>query len=97
MYFNYAFGLMFSGRFDEAEAELRLARELDPLDIGQRAETILTAMLDDEPRHLLARSLRGSLHLIRNRPEEALAEYRIAQAHALAGATPGSGRRTCRR
>lgn len=118
VHFNYAFGLMFSGRFDEAEAELRLAHELDPLDIGQRAthallelyrhdyeraETILIAMLDDEPRHLLARSLRGSLHLIRNRPEEALAEYRIAQqlmpaisigsvgiaqAHALAGRRP---------
>ena len=115
VHFNYAFGLMFSGRFDEAEAELRLAHELDPLDMGQRAthallalyrrdyaraEALLTALLDDEPRHLLARSLRGSIHLLRDQPDEALAEYRIAQslmpdisigavgiaqAHALAG------------
>lgn len=115
VHFNYAFGLMFSGRFDEAEAELRLARELDPLDLGQRAtlallalyrrdypraEASLTALLDDEPRHLLARSLRGALYLFTGRPEMALDEYRIAersmpdisigrvgiaQAHALAG------------
>ena len=112
---NYAFGLMFSGRFDEAGAELRLARELDPLDLGQRATQallriytrddagaarVLDALLDDEPRHLLGRSLRGALHLFGGRPDEALAEYRIAerlapdisigsvgvaQAHALAG------------
>ncbi len=115
VHFNYAFGLMFSGRFDEAEAELRLARELDPLDIGQRAThamleiyrrdypkaaTILAALVDDEPRHLLAHSLLGALHLYANRPELALAEYAtaralaptisigsagIAQAHAMAG------------
>jgi hypothetical protein len=38
---NYAFGLLFSGRFDEAEAELLLSRELDPLDIGQRVTLAL--------------------------------------------------------
>jgi TolB-like protein/Tfp pilus assembly protein PilF len=115
VHFNYAFGLMFSGRFDEAEAELKLSRELDPLDIGQRstqallmiyrgdltrAESVLAALLDDEPRHLLAHSLRGAVHLYRDEPELALAEYRIAhellpeisigrvgiaQAHAMAG------------
>ena len=115
VHFNYAFGLMFSGRFDEAEAELKLARELDPLDIGQRAiqallhiyrrdharaEAMLISVLDDEPRHLLARSLLGALHLFRGRHDDALTEYRIAheiqpalsigsvgiaQAHAMAG------------
>ena len=115
VHFNYAFGLMFAGRFDEAEAELRLAHELDPLDLGQRAtqallhlyrrdyaraEAVLDALLDDEPRHLLARTLRGSLHLLAGRSDEALDAYRIAersmpdlsiglvgiaQAHALAG------------
>ena len=94
VHFNYAFGLMFAGRFDEAEAEMRLAHELDPLDIGQRAtqsllelyrrdyaraEAILDALLDDEPRHLLARSLLGSVRLLQQRPDLALAEYRIAQ------------------
>ena len=115
VHFNYAFGLMFAGRFDEAEAELRLAHELDPLDLGQRAtqallhlyrrdypraEDVLDALLDDEPRHLLARTLRGSLHLLAGRSAEAMDAYRIAersmpdlsigavgvaQAHALAG------------
>ena len=116
-HFNYAFGLMFSGRFDEAESELKLARELDPLDIGQRAtqallniyrrdyalaEAMLTSVLDDEPRHLLARSLLGAVLLFRGQHEDALREYRtaqeiapglsigavgIAQAHAMAGRT----------
>jgi serine/threonine-protein kinase len=115
VHFNYAFGLMFSGRFDEAEAELRLARELDPLDFNQRstqallafyrrdyahAEAMLDAMLDDQPRHLLAHSLRGALHLLRGDSDAALTQYGIAQrlspdisigaagiaqAHALAG------------
>ena len=115
VHFNYAFGLMFSGRFDEAAAELKLSRELDPLDIGQRAiqallhiyrrdyahaQTLLVSVLDDEPRHLLARSLLGALHLFCGRHEDALIEYRIAheiqpglsigsvgiaQAHAMAG------------
>ena len=115
VHFNYAFGLMFSGRFDAAEAELRLARELDPLDIGQRAihalleiyrrdyahaEALLDALLDDQPRHLLARTLRGALHLYLGDPVGASREYGIArslapdlsigsvglaQAHAMAG------------
>jgi len=115
VHFNYAFGLMFSGRFDEAEAELKLARELDPLDFNQRsthallafyrrdyvqAEAMLEAMLDDQPRHLLAHSLRGALHLLRGETDAALTQYGIArtlspdisigaagiaQAHALAG------------
>jgi serine/threonine-protein kinase len=115
VHFNYAFGLMFSGRFDAAAAELRLAHDLDPLDIGQRAihallevyrrdyahaEALLDALLDDQPRHLLAHSLRGALHLFRGDHAAALREYEvtrslapdisigsvgIAQAHALAG------------
>ena len=117
VHFNYAFALIFARRFDEAEAELRLARELDPLDIGlraveallaiyrhdyPRAESLLDALLADEPRHLLARTLLGSLLLFRARPDDALREYRqarelaphisigsvgIAQAHAMAGRT----------
>lgn len=94
VHFNYAFGLMLSGRLDEAEAEMQLARELDPLDVGlramhalvhvyrrdyARAEAMLSSVIDGEPRHLLAHSLLAALHLYRSDAESALAEYRLAK------------------
>ena len=94
---NYAFGLMLTGRFDAAKAELALARELDPLDVGlramralldlyrrdyARAEAQLNAVLDIEPQHLLTHALLGALHLYRAMPDAALAAYRKAQTVA---------------
>ena len=94
VHFNYAFGLMVSGRLDEAEAELQLARELDPLDVGlrvthallhiyrrdyTRALAMLDSVLDGEPRHLLVHSLLAAIHLYRGNASQALSAYQLAQ------------------
>ena len=95
VHFNYAFALIFARRFDEAEAELRLARELDPLDIGLRAvEALLAIYRHDYPQRgvVAGRACspmnRGicshgpcsrSLLLFRARPDDALREYRQAR------------------
>ena len=85
-----AFSLTMARRFDEAELEYRLARELDPLDPSLRtreailhlyrhqwseAECGLRAVLDMTPGAALPLSLLGSVQLCRGEPEAALATY----------------------
>jgi TolB-like protein len=77
---TYAWGLMVNGRFAEADAEYRFARELDPLDLKMRAhhallalysgddaraERELDAILALEPRYLIAQALRATACLWR--------------------------------
>lgn len=87
---SYAWTLMFSGRFAEAEAEFAAARELDPLDPMLRvhqallafyrrdyaaAAERLAAVVCDEPGNLVARVLLASSHLGAGRTDEALAAF----------------------
>jgi tetratricopeptide (TPR) repeat protein len=86
-----AFSMMVVGRFDEAEAELRIARRIEPLELSLRAheallqlyrrdwpatEAHLQALLDLSPESLLGRSLLGALQLYRGDAAAALACYR---------------------
>jgi TolB-like protein/Flp pilus assembly protein TadD len=91
---NYAWTLMFAGRFGEAEQEFVIARELDPLDPMLRVHHALVAFyrrdfdeavealrraLEMEPQNLVARVLSASAHLGRGAHDEALALFaRIA-------------------
>jgi TolB-like protein/Tfp pilus assembly protein PilF len=96
---SYAWGLMVNGRFADADAEYRFARELDPLDMKMRAHHALVALYagDDahairelgalvelEPRHVIARALLATAHLWRGDLETARAGF-----EALARAYPG--------
>lgn len=87
---SYAWTLMFSGRFAEADAEFAAARDLDPLDPMLRAHQCLLAfyrrdfdeaarryadILHDEPTNLVASVLRASALLCGGRPDEALAAF----------------------
>jgi serine/threonine-protein kinase len=75
---SYAWGLMMNGRFAEADSEFRFARELDPLDLkmrthhalvalyagdDERAIAELGAILEVEPRHVVAHVLLATAHL----------------------------------
>jgi len=75
---SYAWGLMMNGRFADADAEFRFARDLDPLDMKMRAHHALmalyagedaravaelTAILDVEPAHVVARVALATAHL----------------------------------
>lgn len=86
-----AFSMMVIGRFDEADAELAVAREKAPLELSLRAhdallclyrrdwplaEAKLEGLLDLQPDSLLGRTLLGALHLYRGDAAEALARYR---------------------
>ena len=91
---NYAWTLMFAGRFGEAEQEFAIAREFDPLDPMLRVHQALVAfyrrdfeeavealrrVLEMEPQNLVARVLSASAHLGRGDYDDALALFeRIA-------------------
>lgn len=93
---SYAWGLVFNGRFDEAIAHARIARELDPLNIGLRANNALIhayardfdtaiaeahAVLDLDAHHLFSHMLLGLTHLWLREPASALPYFeRIATA-----------------
>jgi tetratricopeptide (TPR) repeat protein len=94
LHHQVAFSLMFVRRFDEAAAELRQARTLDPLNNSVRAHEALLALyrrdFDGAERHLralldlqpqaLAISLLGYVHLQRGEAALALDCYRQAEA-----------------
>jgi adenylate cyclase len=96
---SYAWGLMVNARFADADAEYRFARELDPLDMKMRAHHALvalyagddahairelTAMIELEPRHVIARVLLATAHLWRADLDSARAGF-----EALARSYPG--------
>lgn len=94
---SYGWGLMMNGRFAEADAEFRFARELDPLDMkvrthhalcalyageDQRAIAELEAVLEVEPRQLVARVLLATAYLWRGELRQAEALFaELARAH----------------
>jgi TolB-like protein/Tfp pilus assembly protein PilF len=91
---NYAWTLMFAGRFTESEQEFAIARELDPLDPMLRVHQALLAfyrrdydaaadalarVLEMEPGNLVARVIAASARMNGGEPGEALAMFeRIA-------------------
>jgi TolB-like protein/Tfp pilus assembly protein PilF len=96
---SYAWGLMVNGRFADADAEYRFARELDPLDMKMRAHHALVALYagDDahairdlgalielEPSHVIARVLLATAYLWRCDLETARLHF-----EELARAYPG--------
>jgi TolB-like protein/Flp pilus assembly protein TadD len=89
----YAFALMMSRRFDEADLHYRTARDLDPLDHTLRcqhalisvytgryedAEAELHAVIDVDGSNVLARTLLGATYLYSGRFQQALEEYEWA-------------------
>jgi serine/threonine-protein kinase len=94
---SYGWGLMMNGRFAEADSEYRFARELDPLDLKMRthhalvslyagddlrAIAELAAILEIEPRYVIAQVLLATAYLWRGdttRAERLFAE--LAQAY----------------
>ncbi len=93
----YALSLMMRGEFDRAEAELALARELEPLHLGLRAhlallhlyrrqwdaaEDVLAALLDMSADNVLGMSLLAYVALCRGDAGVALVLYRqVSQKH----------------
>jgi tetratricopeptide (TPR) repeat protein len=88
---GYGFHLMLVGRYDEAQAQLRTVRDLDPhflngrihmamLRIAQQrfddADKELDAILDLAPADLSARAMQAAVRLYRRQPREALDRYR---------------------
>ena len=94
---GYGTHLGLAGQPDRAEAELKLARDLDPqylntrwqmamLRVGQRrfadARKEIDTLLDLSPNHLAALHMIGALALFTGRPHDALAQYRHLDAIA---------------
>ncbi|MBL8360578.1 MAG: hypothetical protein JNN18_08800 [Rubrivivax sp.] len=93
----HAFALMLRRAYAEAEAELVVARRLDPLNLGLRAheallhlyrrewdlaQETLEALLDLSPDNVLGLALAANVHWLRGDAEAALAGYRaVAQQH----------------
>lgn len=93
----HAFALMLRREFEAAEAELALARRLDPLHLGLRAheallqlyrrdwvaaEASLKALLDMSPDNVLGLSLLANVELLRGDVAASLVSYqRVQQLH----------------
>lgn len=90
----HAFALMMRREFDAAEAELVLARRLDPLHLGQRAhegllhlyrrdwpaaDAALRGLLDLSPDNVLGLSLLANVDLLRGAAAASLEGYRQVQ------------------
>jgi tetratricopeptide (TPR) repeat protein len=97
------FYLTVAGLSDAAEADLRLARQLDPhysnarllmakLRVAQRrwddADKELDALLDIAPQHFSALMTRADICRFRRQPAEAVALYRAVREHLPAHAAP---------
>ena len=97
------FYLTVAGLSDAAEADLRLARQLDPhylnarlfmakLRVAQRrwddAEKELDALLDIAPQHFSALMTRADIRRFRHQPADAVALYREVRRHLPAHAAP---------
>lgn len=97
------FYLTVAGLCGAAEADLRLARQLDPhyanarlfmakLRVAQRrwddAEKELDALLDIAPQHFSALMTRADIRRFRQQPEEAVALYREVRRHLPEHAAP---------
>lgn len=94
---GYGFHLMLAGRFDEAQAQLKIVRELDPhflngrlqmamLRIAQQrfadADKELAAVLDLSPADMPARAMAAAVRLYAGEPEAALQRYLALDAEA---------------
>ena len=94
---GYGFHLMLAGRYDEAQAQLKLVRELDPhflngrlqmamLRIAQQrfadADKELAAVLDLAPADMPARAMQAAIRLYTGLPGIALDLYRALDAEA---------------
>jgi serine/threonine-protein kinase len=92
---NYAWTLMFSGRFDESAQEFAIARDLDPLDPLLRVHQALlsyyrrdfegaaaafTRVLEIEPSNIFARVLHASALLCAGEPDCALPRFEAIAA-----------------
>ena len=90
---SYAWGLVFNGRFDEAMQHTRMARDLDPLNLGLRANNAaiakfareydhaireFEAVLDLDAGHLFSRVMLGITHLCIDEPDEAMPHFEHA-------------------
>ncbi len=93
--FRFATGLLFEGEFDEALRHMRLAIELDPLNLALRASLVqmlayaghgieaeaeAAAILQLEPGQLYVYVVRGFNHLYRRDPAAALRCFDVAIA-----------------
>ena len=85
---SYGWGLMMNGRFAEADAEFRFARELDPLDLKLRTHHALVALYAGEDEKAVA-ELAAVLQL---EPRALIARALLATAHLWRGDTPQAGR-----
>lgn len=94
---GYGYHLMLAGRYDEAQAQLKIVRELDPhflngrlqmamLRIAQRrfadADKELAAVLDLSPADMPARAMTAAVCLYTGRAAEALERYRALDGEA---------------
>ena len=93
----HAFSLLMRGDYDAAEADLAIARHLDPQHLGLRAhqallhvyrrewdaaEDVLQALLDMSAHNVLGMSLLAAVALYRGDAAGALAQYRqVSQRH----------------
>jgi serine/threonine-protein kinase len=97
------FYLTVAGLSEAAEADLRLARQLDPhysnarlfmakLRVAQRrwddADKELDALLDIAPQHFSALMTRADIRRFRHQPQEAVALYREVRRHLPEHAAP---------
>ena len=87
---SYAWGLVFNGRFDEAMQHTRLAHELDPLNLGLRANNAaiakyarqyalaiheFKAVLELDPSHLFSHVMLGITYLSIGENDEAMPHF----------------------
>ena len=104
-HFGLASLLLNQGRTDEGFAQLRTARELDPLSpvlntleaaylfeagLHEQARTRLNRALDIAPRFWLAHCTQALLHFVDQRPDRAIAELRTAVVLADGNSRPSA-------
>ena len=90
---SFAWCLVFNGRFDEAMRHVELGRELDPLNLGLRANNAAIAkfarrydlaikefdeVLELEPRHLYSHVMLGMTYVSMREPARALPHFERA-------------------
>ena len=90
---SFAWCLVFNGRFDEAIRHVELGRQLDPLNLGLRANNAAIAkfarrydlaikefgeVLELDPRHLFSHVMLGMTYLSMREPARALPHFDVA-------------------
>lgn len=100
---SYAWGLVFNGRFDEALQHTRIAQELDPLNLGLRANNAAIAkfarhddrairefhaVLELDPTHLFSRVMLGVALMVTGQHDQAMPHFEQACREAPKHASP---------